>query len=137
MKQLLIVTLVVVLLSGSAGADVTIELRYTYIDLGPSYQDSVYLNDRGEVVYTDTLTGNVQLYDYFRDTTTVIPKPSGTAYLVSTGINWAGVIAGWHESTGYYYHEGTWQGGWSGRTNDLNDKYVVWSNTAAPSIGVK
>ncbi len=120
--------LVVAITAVSVVAVPTLVSGYTYVDLGPANRGSVYLTG-GEVVYTDTGSGDVHVYDFFSETTTVIPKPSGTSYLMTTGINIFGVVAGWYESTGYYYHQGIWKGGWSGRTNDVSDMYVVWSDT--------
>ncbi|HDY64890.1 MAG TPA: PEP-CTERM sorting domain-containing protein [Phycisphaerae bacterium] len=129
MAKLRTLLLVITVTAVSVVAVPTMVSGYTYVDLGPANRGSVYLNDDGEVVYTDTGSGDVHVYNFSSETTTVIAKPSGTSYLMTTGINYSGVVTGWYESTGYYYHEGIWKGGWSGRANDVSDMYVVWSDT--------
>jgi len=84
MAKLRTLLLVITVTAVSVVAVPTMVSGYTYVDLGPANRGSVYLNDDGEVVYTDTGSGDVHVYNFSSETTTVIAKPSGTC-------TWSGV----------------------------------------------
>lgn len=119
MKRTILTCLVLLAMAGTASA------MYTYIDVGPGQAYSGFVNDLGQVAAWswDAGGGETYTYDYYTATTTVIKIGE---LMQPTGINNAGVVGAFAGNYGYWY-DGTWKGGYLGRTNNINDTYTARS----------